>query len=382
MRLTREWYEKAVDRLRQEMEKTDMDALLLLDPYNLYYLTGFYHQATERHLGLLIPRDGDPVYYVPKLELEMAQATIVKNVKHYFDYPGLTHGIIWMLEDMRQYKKIGIDKVRNGRDWDIITSFRPSLELTDIVYRMRRIKTPEEIELIRGGNVYASMMNTETGKCLSERLSELEVHDKARDNVSAALYRDLGDEVITKSSNQGMIYGTVLYGRKSAFPDAMMDSESRPCPGDVITSSYSMSVLNYEFETAQTFFYETVKAEYRGLLNELQQAYEAAKKMIRSGVLCCDVFSQYRNMLERSGSADLLRHRLGHGKGLEKTEGPWIDIGDRSELQPGMVISLTPGLYRKGTAGFRFSETVVITDNGYEYLNKNEFDPDRIVIGS
>lgn len=380
MRLTTEWYENAVRHLRSEMEKTDLDAVLLLDPYNLYYLTGFYHQATERHLGLLVPRNGDPVYYVPKLELEMAQATIVKNVKHYFDYPGLTHGIIWMLKDMLRYKKIGIDKVRDGRDWDIVKSFNPSVVLTDIVYQMRRIKTQEEIDLILSGNYYASMLTDETARKLASGLSELDVHDSVRSTVSAVIYKDLGDEVITKSSNQGMIYGTVLYGKKTAFPDAMMDSEAAPLPGDVITSSYYMSFLNYEFESAQTYFFANVKDEYRSCLKALNDAYRDTLRMIHPGVLCCDLFSHYRKTLERAGLDNLLRHRLGHGKGLEKAEAPWVDTGDRSELKPGMVISLTPGLYKKGMAGFRFSETIVVTDNGFDYLNKNEFDPDRIVI--
>ncbi len=380
MRLSNEWYENAVYRLRREMEKKDFDALLLLDPYNLYYLTGFYHQSTERHLGLLIPRDGDPVFYVPKLELEMAQATIIRKVKHYFDYPGPKHGLLWMLDDMKQYKKIGIDKIRDGRDWDIIKSVYPALELTDIVYQIRKIKTPDEIKLMERGSAYTSMMIEETRNGLAMGLSELAVHDYARNKASAAIYEDLGDEVITKSSNQGMAYGTVLYGSKSSFPDTMMELENCPKNGDVITSAYYLSLLNYEFEAAQTFFIGEIKPEYQTVMKILCDAFETAKEMIRPGAVCGDIFKRYTDVLARSECQQLLRYRLGHGKGLEKAEPPWINGGDRSELQAGMVIALTPGLYIKGKAGFRFTDTVVVTESGCKVLNERNTDLDHMVI--
>jgi len=91
MKLTTEWYQRKTRQIQAQMAVEKLDALLLLDPYNIFYATGFFHQSTERPLGALIPAAGDPVFFVPLLELDMAVETWVKDVRTYCDYPGVVH---------------------------------------------------------------------------------------------------------------------------------------------------------------------------------------------------------------------------------------------------------------------------------------------------
>ena len=64
------------------------------------------------------------------------------------------------------------------------------------------------------------------------------------------------------------------------------------------------------------------------------------------------------------GVADNLRHHVGHSIGLEGHEAPFLDLGEETVLEAGMVFTVEPGVYFKALGGFRHSDTVVITDDG------------------
>ena len=80
------------------------------------------------------------------------------------------------------------------------------------------------------------------------------------------------------------------------------------------------------------------------------------------------------------GVADLQRHHTGHGLGLEGHEAPFIDLGDERVIREGMVFSVEPGLYVPGLAGFRHSDTVVVTAGGVERLTYYPRDLDNLVV--
>ena len=78
MKLTTNWYINKMSQIQSKLSEEKLDAILLLDPYNVFYASGFFHQSTERPLGLLIPQIVEPSLYVPKLEQEMASDTWIK----------------------------------------------------------------------------------------------------------------------------------------------------------------------------------------------------------------------------------------------------------------------------------------------------------------
>lgn len=62
-------------------------------------------------------------------------------------------------------------------------------------------------------------------------------------------------------------------------------------------------------------------------------------------------------------------HRTGHGIGLSNHETSFISLGDDEVLKENMVISIEPGIYIDGVGGYRHSDTVLVTPNGYDLLN-------------
>jgi Xaa-Pro aminopeptidase len=93
---------------------------------------------------------------------------------------------------------------------------------------------------------------------------------------------------------------------------------------------------------------------------------EAGFRAIRPGRTCGDVETDVQSEIARLGFSHLTRHHTGHGIGLEGHERPFLDLGDQTVLEPGMVFSIEPGLYVPGLAGFRHSDTAIVTEDGVE----------------
>jgi len=95
----------------------------------------------------------------------------------------------------------------------------------------------------------------------------------------------------------------------------------------------------------------------------IQQAAFAA---LRPGRTCSDVEAEVQSEIGKLGFSHLTRHHTGHGMGLEGHESPFLDLGDSTVIAPGMVFSVEPGLYVPGVAGFRHSDTALVTEDGIE----------------
>ena len=95
-------------------------------------------------------------------------------------------------------------------------------------------------------------------------------------------------------------------------------------------------------------------------------AYEQAKP----GANFSEIDVAVRKVLKNRGYADKLLHRTGHGLGITGYEGPYVAVGYDRKIEPGMIISIEPGIYIRELGGFRYSDTVLITDDGNVSLTK------------
>lgn len=374
MKLTTDWYQRKTRQIQEKLEDEKLDALLLLDPYNIFYATGFFHQSTERPLGLLIPQSGRPTFFVPLLEQEMAQDTWVKDVRTYFDYPGETPALAWMVGEVEQ-KYLGIDQLKI-RDYRLVQSVRPAVKISDLVYTLRLVKDPEEIVLLEKAGIYADYMVEMTREAIVAGLCEMDAFNYARDKTVEKMQKELGELIFV---NAGLVNGAVLYGEHSAFPHGLM-TDRKPRPGDVIEGGFGALVSTYESESEHTFIYGEPDAQTLSYFNAMYGAWKAGMEAARLGVTCSQVNEASLRVIREAGYEQYLRHRMGHGKGLQEHEPPWVEAGDHTVLLPGMVISDEPGLYVPGFGGFRHSDTLVITETGCRRLTNYPRELEHCVI--
>jgi Xaa-Pro aminopeptidase len=95
---------------------------------------------------------------------------------------------------------------------------------------------------------------------------------------------------------------------------------------------------------------------------------DAALEAIEPGAKCSDVDNAVRAYFEKHELMPYWKHHSGHAIGIRYHEGPFLDSGDHTEIQPGMVFTVEPGLYVPELGGFRHSDTVAVTDDGIDVM--------------
>ncbi len=105
--------------------------------------------------------------------------------------------------------------------------------------------------------------------------------------------------------------------------------------------------------------------------------------MLRPGAPCAAVDAQVNQFLAARGfnKPQQRLHRVGHGFGLGNHEGPWLSEGSTDVLQENMVVSIEPGIYLDGIGGYRHSDTILITRDGYELLTRAPGSEEPLVFG-
>jgi Xaa-Pro aminopeptidase len=150
--------------------------------------------------------------------------------------------------------------------------------------------------------------------------------------------------------------------------------------GDVIVTGAGADIGGYSCELERTMVVGKPTQKQKRYFNVMVNAQEAAFKTFRAGVKCSEIDKATINVFKKAGLAHLVLHHTGHGLGLEGHEPPWLDIGNEEPLRAGMVVSCEPGIYEVGFAGFRHSDTVLITEEGAEVITYYPRDLEALTI--
>ena len=163
--------------------------------------------------------------------------------------------------------------------------------------------------------------------------------------------------------------GLVPFGKRSAFPHAV-PSRDRLAKGDALILSFGARVGGYNVECERSFSIGPPSDRARRLYEAMLAAHDTGVAEMKDGAVAEDVDAKALDQIRAAGFESFLRHRTGHGIGLEGHEPPWIAEGDKTVLRPGMTLSCEPGVYDPDFGGFRHSDTVVVGKERGEVLNR------------
>ena len=121
-------------------------------------------------------------------------------------------------------------------------------------------------------------------------------------------------------------------------------------------------------------------AKHERYFGTMLKAQEAAFSAMKPGNKISEVDKATIDVFKKAGLMSLTRHHSGHGLGLETHEPPWLDIGNEQPLQTGMILSCEPGIYEVGFAGFRHSDTVLVTEDEAQLLTYYQRDLNSLTI--
>ncbi len=226
---------------------------------------------------------------------------------------------------------------------------------TSIVEQLRSIKDGDELAVMAEAALTGCRMFEHVLGVLRPGIAEVEVAAELEHQA-----RILGAE--------GMSFETIVAaGFRSALPHGRATSKPLPRRG-FVTMDFGIIHKGYCSDMTRTVFLGNPRPEERKAYEAVLEAQENAVNAVAPGASCAEVDEAARSVLRRQGLAEFFTHSTGHGVGLEIHEPPRIGAGQATRLQPGMVITIEPGVYLAGKFGIRIEDMVAVTRGGGQVL--------------
>lgn len=360
---------RLLQRLRESLVAEELDGILLLNRSNVVWATGFDHAPSERPLGLYVPVDGDPTLFVPLLEREHAAGLVRFPVEAYEEYPGWVHPVLWMVRTITAAGTavVGVD-VLDARIFSELEAHGLSVRMSSAADTVRAVKEPEELVLVRAAARYADA-------CLrwifEHGAAAVADGENAVLNGGLRAARDLQARELSPHFGPAEMHvvGTAHSGPRAALPHGRTSGRV-PLPGDVLIAGIGARVGAYHAESGATFMVGEVRPEVRRALDAAAACSTETRRALRPGRAAHTVNDAAMAVLRDAGYADFVRHRIGHGMGVDGHEPPWLAPGDETVLTERMVFSCEPGIYRPGIDGYRTIDSLIVAQSDPEVASR------------
>ena len=175
-----------------------------------------------------------------------------------------------------------------------------------------------------------------------------------------------------RAGAEEMSFPTIIAsGARSALPHGRA-TEQTIAPGGFVVCDFGVILAGYCSDQTRTVWVGAASGakveEARHAYESVKEAQEAAIAAVRRGVSVGEVDAAARKVLRKAGLGRYFTHSTGHGVGLEIHEAPRVAAGQKEVLQPGMVITIEPGIYFPGKWGVRIEDMVAVGEGGCEVL--------------
>lgn len=341
-----------------------LDALVVGPGSSLAYFTGAEWGLSERFLGMVLARSGDPSWVTPAFEKGRAleQIHVGADVRAWEEDESPYALVARVLKDRGVATgTLGIEERLPFAFSDGIALAAPALRFasgTPVTAGCRMVKDAHEIALMRR----ACEITLRAHRAVFASLKEGTTVEQAS-GWSAAAHRRLG-------ARGGAL---ILFGPDAAFPHGTEEPRALRA-GDVVLIDGGGKVHGYGSDITRTAVFGAPPTERQKTVWDLvRRAQEAAFRTARPGVECQAIDAAARKVIEAGGFGPgyrYLTHRLGHGIGLDGHEWPYMVRGNATKLVAGMTFTDEPGIYIPGELGIRHEDTVVVTPDGCENLTK------------
>jgi Xaa-Pro aminopeptidase len=329
-----------------------LDAFLVTALPNVRYLTGFTGSN-----GMVLVREGEAVLFTdPRYAVQAAaQADCRVVVSRGPLLPQVVSAIA-----RRRVRRLGFERARISFDvYDLLRAqlpLRTSLEpQAGVVERLRLVKSPEEIALVRQSVLTCS------------RAFEEAVREARPDMRETGLAAEIEYRMRRQGAEKPAFDTIVAAGARSALPHASPTSAALRT-GRLVLVDMGAFQRGYASDMTRMLFFGAPGARVKRLYRAVLEAQLAALAEVRAGVAAGAVDRAARRVLRAEGFERAFVHSTGHGLGLEIHEAPRLGKGEKTVLEAGMTVTVEPGAYLEGFGGVRVEDTVVVTPGGCEIL--------------
>jgi Xaa-Pro aminopeptidase len=349
--------------LRGRLASCRLDAVLISHLPNLRYLCGFTGSA-----GLLLVEESGSVFvtdvrYATQSREEVEGAGVVIARK------ALASALAERLAGMRKKSnqwRIGIEAdhltvAENKRLRDLMPRWVQLRSAPPLVERARLVKDAAELARIRAA--------VELGGRLFDRALEV-IRPGVKENEVAAEM----EYAARRAGAEEMAFPTIIAsGARSALPHGRASSQAI-AKGGFVVCDFGVILAGYCSDQTRTVWVGDPTEPARRAYDAVKQAQLSAIESVRPGCSVAQVDAAARKVLRGAGLGRYFTHSTGHGVGLEIHEAPRVAAGQDEVLQPGMVITIEPGVYFPGKWGVRIEDVVAVTAQGCEVLTPTRKD--------
>lgn len=346
--------------LRSVARTLGVEAVALVPGPNFERLYGKPFMSNERPLVVVILADGPPAAIVPNLELRSFD--IVEFEGEVFDWrdqDGYRAAFDALARHMPLTSLAVEGQVMRVFIHHAFVAAYPGLRVIDgekDISGLRLVKTPAEIAAIETAVKIAEAALEETLGAVRAGMTEKKVESL----LTQALFR--------AGAEAHAFDPLVASGAHSARPHAHARADAKLAEGDALLVDFGARASGFVSDITRTVFVGHASDEARAVYDTVLRANAAGHAATRAGVTAHDVDDAVISVLEASPFADRIRTKTGHGMGREVHEEPYIMRGNHQPLEPGMVFTIEPGLYKIDGFGVRIEDDVVVTETGCRSL--------------
>ena len=349
-----------ITKVRQKMAEQNLDGLLVTDPSNRRYLSGFTGSAGE----LIVTAERAILVvdfrYFERAERESPaweQARV--TAKHQDTVVETVTGL--------DIARLGIESDHlTVAQWHELKQALPGVELVPLerfVLPLRAIKDQEEIAALKKAIACSDAAFAHLCQVIHPGMTELQVAWELESHMRQHGASALAFPIIAGSGPNG------------AMPHAT-SSERVIKEGEPIVMDFGAVVDGYCSDITRTLCLGQPDDRYLEIWNLVLEAQLAAEEQIRPGMTGQQADAIARDLFGRAGYGEQFGHGLGHGVGLNVHEAPGVGrLSAESVLEPGMAFTVEPGLYLPGWGGVRIEDIVLMHENGVEVLTQAPKEP-------
>ncbi|MFD1736422.1 M24 family metallopeptidase [Bacillus salitolerans] len=341
-----------IDQLRNRFQELNVDGMLVTSKYNRRFISGFTGSA-----GVALISEDKALFITDFRYVEQA-------TKQLDGFEVVQHKASIIEEIASQVEKLGIKKLGFEEDHVTFSTFRAYRDqikaelvpITGVIEKLRLIKSEAEIKILKEATEIADAAFKHILTFIRPGKSELEVS-----NELEFFMRKQG----AASSSFDII---VASGYRSALPHGVA-SDKIIESGDFVTLDFGAYYKGYCSDITRTISVGQPKDELKNIYDVVLEAQLRGMAGIKPGITGKQADALTRDYITEKGFGEYFGHSTGHGIGLEVHEGPGLSFKSDVVLEPGMVVTVEPGIYIAGLGGVRIEDDTVITKDGNESLS-------------
>ncbi len=380
-------FKQNLQQLRAKLAESGIDVALITDDDSVYYYTGYYdylHMEFGRPTILIVPTEGESLLITPSIDLNMAlENAEVDRVEAWND--GM--GDEWREHIPGMLKRVSRIAVEIQKMPALVRVYIDSLvdascleDVTPVVSAMRMIKSAEELQLARHAGLVANAMMEAGREVLADGVAEYEValatSRAGTTKSSELLAQHYGDTEMSPNTH----FLQIMASGKDIIKTHHRASNRVMRHGEPVFLCFCGMTNFHKFKLGfdRTFWIGEIENKSQAKIYQVAlDSQAAALKALRPGILAEEVHAAYAEVIQSAGYD--YPFRCGRGTGFSFLEQPQLVVGDKTVLQPNMVLAVDGSV---STDRFRaqVGDSFILTEDGYESITAHPKSIDDVVV--